>query len=99
MAGFNDKNRSFTGVFMVSFMLIESMKYARNSKFILVFEEANIYQGQINVIIKPFENFINMFKHNELMNKKEILSQLISSVVLVVTKAEKTFKDTLCRLS
>ena len=36
MAGYNDKNRSFTGVFMVSYMLVESFKFAKNAKFILV---------------------------------------------------------------
>lgn len=49
-------------------------------------------QGQIDSIIKPFMNFVNMFKHTDLQAKKEIFEALISSVVLVVTKAEKTLE-------
>ena len=63
MAGFNDKNRGYKGVFMVSYMLVESLKNAKESKFILVCEEANINQGQIEDVIKPFVNFIKMFKY------------------------------------
>lgn len=98
MAGFNDKNRSFTGVFMVSYMLIESLKYAKKAKFILVFEESNIMQSQIDQIIRPFMNFVNLFKHHEILKRREVLSHLLSSVVLVNTKADKTFEETLSRL-
>ena len=47
MAGFKDKNRGYEGVFMVSYMLVESLKNAQKVKFVLVCEEANINQGQI----------------------------------------------------
>lgn len=62
MAGFNDKNRNYLGAFMVSYMLVETFKHVENAKFILVCEEANITQSQIDEIIKPFMNFVNMFK-------------------------------------
>ena len=70
MAGFNDNNRGYKGIFMVSYMLVESLKNADQSKFILVCEEANISQSQIEDIIKPFVNFIKMFKYENFFEKK-----------------------------
>lgn len=73
MAGYNDKNRGFTGVFMVSYMLVESFKYAENAKFILVIEEASTLLSQIEDILKPFRNFIQMFKDEDLFSRGEVL--------------------------
>ncbi len=94
MAGYNDRNRSFTGVFMVSYMLVESFKFAKNAKFILVIEEANITLSKFEDIMKPFANFINMFKQEELFKNEEIINNLMSSVVLVITRATKKYEDT-----
>lgn len=70
MAGFNDRNRGFTGVFMVSYMLMKSFAYAEEAKFILVIEEANITISSIQDILKPFTNFVQMFVMESLYAEK-----------------------------
>ena len=48
--------------------------------------------------MKPFSNFINMFKQEELFKSEEIIENLMSSICLVITRATKKYEDTESRL-
>ena len=98
MAGFNDRNRSYKGVFMVSYVLKRSFHFAEDARFILVCEAPSLMVGQIEEMIKPFQNFVEMFKKKDVYNNEDVMNSLVNSVVLVITKSDQprdTYKSRL----
>ena len=66
MAGFSDKGRSYVGVYSVSYMLKKSFSKTKNAQFLLVIDFAALLREQLEDFLKPFKNFIDMFKKSYL---------------------------------
>jgi hypothetical protein len=95
-AGFEDDGRGYAEVFTVSFMIKESARFIENTKFILVIESASLTTNQIRNRIQPFLHFTTMFKE-DLLADEEALDNFLHSVVVVVTKTDRTYNEYLAR--
>ena len=67
MAGYKDRSRPYVGVYSVSYMLKKAFSKAKDVQFILVVDNASLFLNLIEELIKPFINFIEMFKRQYLL--------------------------------
>lgn len=65
LAGYFE-DRDYIGVVAVSYFLRAVMKRAKSIKFLLVIDEAVLIDRTGEGIIKSFQEFINIFKFNEM---------------------------------
>ena len=68
MAGFNDKKRSYIGVFTVSYMLKKVFEKTQESKIILVTDHSSLTSDDIDILARPFMDFIDILNVGNLID-------------------------------